>query len=185
MKQFFIFLLLSNLVNSQELLFHENFDEMKFDNTFNHNWIVKNIEGKNTWRVSSHKNSKNKLYAKISGYKGSEIEKDLLILKQNLTKCYNASLEFETAVGYYKHNGLTVWTNDNKNIEEGNKLENIIIASEADLKEYSFSPFINSNKIDISEYCGGMFYLGFLYEGNNLDKSTVFEVDNIKIEINN
>ncbi len=169
---------------TQELFFEETFDKMTFGDSFERNWIMKNIQGKNTWRVSSHKNSTTKLYAKISGYKGSEIEEDWLILKQDLTNCYNASLEFETAIGFYQHDGLSVWIHDTEDLLKGRELKSTRLASKKDLKEFSFSPFIPSGKIDLAEFCGGMFYLGFHYLGNNSNESTVFEIDNIKIFIN-
>lgn len=169
---------------SQELLFEENFNHMSFGDSFNENWIVKNIEGKNTWRVSSHKGSKTKLYAKVSGYKGSDIEEDWLILKQDLTSCYNASLTFETAIGYYQHEGLTVWIHDTKDIQKGKKLDSVNLASKKDIKKATFSPFISSGSIDISSFCGGMLYVGFRYLGNHNNESTVFELDNLRITIN-
>lgn len=169
---------------TQELFFEEDFNQMTFGNSFDQNWIVKNVEGKNTWRISSHKNSKTKLYAKISGYKGSEKEEDWLILKQDLTHCYNASLLFETAVGFYQHQGLSVWVHDSDTISQGKKLDSIQLASKKDLKNHSFSPFVSSQRINISAFCGGMFYLGFRYLGNHSNKSTVFELDNIQIWIN-
>ena len=183
MKQLF-FLLLCNSILCQEIIYSENFDSMPFGSDFDPHWSVKNIEGQNSWRVSSHKNSKSKLYAKISGYKGSKIESDLLILKQDLTKCYNASIEFETSIGFFKHDGLTVWTHDSENFTQAKKIDPIRIAKQEDLDNYTFSPFISSNKIDISHYCGGPFYLYFHYLGNNDSKSTVYEIDNIQIWIN-
>ncbi len=182
--KYLIFLLLPSFFFTQELFFEENFDRMSFGDSFDKNWIVKNVEGENGWRVSSHKGSKTKLYAKISGYKGSDTEEDWLILKQDLTSCYNASLTFETAVGYYQHPGLTVWIHDTENIQEGKKLDSVNLASKKDVEKYSFSSFVSSGTLDISSFCGGMFYLGFRYLGNNHNESTVFELDNLRITIN-
>ncbi|APD06105.1 hypothetical protein UJ101_00566 [Flavobacteriaceae bacterium UJ101] len=184
MKFLLLLLFFPHFSFTQELFFQENFDQMTFGNSFNHNWVVKNIEGKNSWRISSHKNSKTKLYAKISGYKGSEKEEDWLILKQDLTHCYNASLQFETATGFYQHHGLSVWIHDSENISQGEKIDSIKLASEENIKAYSFSPFVSSQRINVSAFCGGMFYLGFRYLGNNSNESTVFELDNIQIWIN-
>lgn len=181
---YLLLLLFPFLSFTQELLFEEDFNQMNFGNSFDENWIVKNNQGKNSWRVSSHKNSKTKYYAKISGYKGSDNEEDWLILKQDLTHCYNASLKFETAIGFYQHHGLSIWIHETEDITQGKKLDSITLASKHDIKKYSFSPFVPSQKINISTFCGGMFYLGFRYLGNNTDKSTVFEVDNIQLWIN-
>ncbi|MFV0530239.1 MAG: choice-of-anchor J domain-containing protein [Flavobacteriales bacterium] len=169
---------------AQEPFFKETFDQMSFGSFFDQNWTVKNIQGENSWRVSSHKKSTTGLYAKISGYKGSENEEDWLVLKKDLSSCYKASLEFETATGYYKHNGLSIWIHDTENImEKGKKVEKVNLASKKDLKKYNFSPFVSSGKIDISEFCGGMFYVGFRYLGNNSNESTTFELDNVQISI--
>ncbi len=170
---------------SQKLYFEETFDKMKLGNRFNKNWTVQNKKGKNTWHVSSHKNAKTKLYAKISGYRGSKQEDDWLILRQDLSACYKASLSFESATGYYKHNGLSILISDSSDFSNAKKLKEITIASARNVTRGNFSSFIPSGKIDLSAHCGGEVYIGFHYIGNNTSQSTTFEIDNIKIWINN
>ena len=174
---------LFGVIMAQKTIFSQNFVSLFLGQKFDSSFINKNKNGKNSWRVATHNASKTGNYAKMSAYNTDGEEEDWLILKVDLTQCFKAQLQFETAVGYYDKPTLKVFVTDSLTTDFSTfKPITARLAEGKDVKKGKFSDFVSSGKIDVSDYCGGILYLGFQYVGNKLGQSTLYELDNILIE---
>ena len=173
--------LFSSCVFAQKLYFSEDFKSYDFGKELSDNWKIQSVKGKNYWRVSSHKNSKTGKYLKISAYKGDLEEIDEAILSLDLSHCYEANFEFQSAIGYFQEKSQLELLISDSFSGNYSPIKNVRIANSENIRKGKFSSFISSGKIDISDYCGGFIHLKFAYKGSVENGATTYEIDDIKI----
>ena len=140
-------------------------------------------QGERSWGYKKHKNNG---YFQMTGYE-EKVTTDktfvswLVTPKVNLDNYDNEVFSFESKNGFYKHTALTVWYSkdfDNDvTTATWTKLEGYSV-DERPNKSYGEN-FVKSGDIDLSAMSGNI-TIAFKWEGNNKDKTTTYQVDNIK-----
>ncbi|MDR1682937.1 MAG: choice-of-anchor J domain-containing protein, partial [Candidatus Symbiothrix sp.] len=96
-----------------------------------------------------------------------------------------SKLSFETAGGYF--NASTVFEvyaldSDNPVTANKTKLEGWHLAETDDIVSGSYTPFMPSGEIDLSDFAGTTQYIGFCYTGTSgSGNSTTYQLDNVNI----
>ena len=152
-----------------------------FDNGIPDGWTNLNVSGTNKWDKGTYNDTE--VYAKVTGYKGSNPPFDIWLItpKLDIKNAKNKVFTFDSQVNNYGTNNLEVYlmdTNDPRTATVKVKL-NAMFAPRPTSSAYS--GWYPSGDIDLSQWDDGSYYVGFnYYAPNDPDNNyTTWCIDNV------
>ncbi|MDX9695350.1 MAG: DUF5689 domain-containing protein [Bacteroidales bacterium] len=149
-------------------------------NYLTNGWLNANKVGERYWQGKDYNSNK---YVQATAFGSTSAIMESWLVTPGVTLTTPKKLNFETATGYYKHAGLTVWVSTNFDGNSANlftatwtQINPTIAAGPAD----GYSSFVGSGDVDLSAYSGTIYVL-FKYTGNNTTQTTTFQLDNVNI----
>jgi len=149
------------------------------------NWKTLGVVGNEAWVGRDFSSN---TYALIQGHNSDYASIESWLVSPKMDFDVAQTLEFESKIGYWKHDGLTVWIStdfDGCNVADAtwSELTSAVIAnsvnSPSGIDNYA-DFFINSGSVDLSSFSGDG-YIGFRYVGDNTTNTTTYQVDNVVI----
>ncbi len=147
-------------------------------------WLNANMQGERYWKLASYSNNK---YAQANAYNANSTDLEMWLVSPGINCDVNKTLSFETKVGYWKHDPLTVYIStdfdgDPSNLSTATWTDitsNFTIPNEpASGYGSSYTP---SGNFDMSSYTGQTVYILFKYTGNNSTNTTTMQIDNVVV----
>lgn len=154
-------------------------DQVSYEDIDIDGWVNEAIEGTRKWIARDYDGN---FFAQATSYNGGEANDCWLITKAiNLDELTNPKLEFESAIAYWVHDGLTVYIStdfDGSDITSATWEEiNCDLAGQQN-NNYEW---VESGIIDLSGYSGTA-YIAFQYTGDdNAGNTTTYRIDNVKV----
>lgn len=138
--------------------------------------------GERLWAGKEYNDNK---YAQFSSYNSEEQNEAWLITPAiNLAYTMGESLTFDVNIGYFTHEGLTVYIStdfdgDATTATWDDVTSNFTIPVEP---TSGYGTFASAGTMDISAYNGEMIYVAFVYEGDgNAGLTTTYQIDNVAV----
>ena len=194
MKKFLLLLIgiLFTMGMYAQALLSEDFEGYTSGDPINQNgWITIDTSGADTGAVWTVKKTGGTKFAKIDAYYSDTVEAFLIspeIDMTNLSANDEVNLYYDVAVGYWKHQGLTLYvaTGMSSNITDTlNEIRNANLTVLQDSFQTTptsgYGSFITYHE-NLNNYKGQKIRLVFYYYGNKAEnKTTTFDIDNIKL----
>jgi len=160
---------------------NETFDGATANADFSTNgWLNANKQGERYWQGKEYNSNK---YVQATAFGATSATMESWLVTPGVTLTTPKKLSFDSATGYYKHAGLTVWVSTNFDGNKDNLFTSTwtqVSATIAAGPSNGYSDFVNSGDIDLSSYSGTIYVL-FKYIGDNSTNTTTFQIDNVKI----
>lgn len=137
------------------------------------------LEGTRSWLAREFSGN---IYAQGTAFNDSSPTMDTWLITPKLNMDVITTLEFESAMAFWTHDGLSVHisTDYDGNDVDGatwTELTSATIAGESD----GDHNWVASGKVDLSSY-NGIAHIAFRHQGNNTSGTTSYRIDNIVIE---
>jgi len=145
-------------------------------------WLNANKQGERYWIGKEYEGTK---YAQFSGYGATYTNLESWLVTPGVLVSNGHKLMFDTRVGYWKHNALTVYISSNF---DGNN-DNLFTSTWTDITsdcnlptepEETYGPTFTTD-FDLSSYAGETIYVLFKYTGDNSVNTTTMQLDNVQI----
>lgn len=141
-------------------------------------WANIAVKGSRLWRSAEFGVN---VYAQATAFNDSNPEMESWLISPEIDLDEDKKLSFESAYGFYTHDGLSVWVSsdfDGNNVGSATWTQlNARITQQSDA-EHAWIP---SGDIDLSGFSGKI-RIGFKYIGNPNDGTTSYRIDNVKVE---
>lgn len=161
-----------------DILLFETFDNVTIDAPVNlPGWYMYNEEGSVDWIGREFSNNQ---FVQINPFQTNQPSVVTWLISPSFDLADPATLTFTTTVAFEQQEGLTVWIStdfDGSDVENANWTElNANIASSNDnyVEE-------SSGDVDLSAFSGTA-YIAFRYEGDGISNTTLYQLDDVKVE---
>lgn len=141
-------------------------------------WLNVAVEGTRVWQAREFSGN---TYAQATAFNDTSPSMETWLVTPKLDLEKVSTLEFESAMAYYAHDGLAVYIStdfDGNDVEGANwtELSSAVIAGESD----GDHTWVSSGAVDISSF-SGTGYVAFRHIGNSNSGATSYRIDNIEI----
>ena len=134
--------------------------------------------GNRLWTIGEFSGNR---FATVSAFQSPDAGNKMWLITPDLEIESGIKLEFESAQGFYVHNGLKVYISND--FDGGNPLEatwNELNATIAGPNQERWE-FISSGILDLSSFAGTA-HIAFVYEGSNpAGNTTTYRIDNLRV----
>ncbi len=142
-------------------------------------WVNATVTGTRSWYAQEFESN---IYAQATSFNSTEAnEMWLITVGVNLDNSANPVLEFESALAFWSHDGLTVYIStdfDGSNIQQATWHELPCTLAGQSSTNYEYVP---SGQVNLSAY-SGVGYIAFKYVGDdNTGENTSYIIDNLKV----
>jgi DNA/RNA endonuclease YhcR with UshA esterase domain len=142
-------------------------------------WTNIATAGTRIWRGATYQATS---YAQSTAYNSNLADMTTWVITPNLNLKTQKTLDFETAMAYYKHDGLTVWVSNNFTGDAAaatwTQLTSATIAGSAS----GNNTWVPSGVIQLPIYANGFGNIAFKYQGNSAANTTTYRIDNVNVQ---
>jgi len=170
-------------VNCDLTSLDEDFNDISTSGNFDLEcWQNVAITGSEYWEGRSFSGNS---YPQISGFNSSSTEIETYLISPPIDLSGVSTLNFDSKAAFCNHEGLIVAIStdfDGVDIGAANWTTlNSAVISDSDCASGYPDNFTNSGDVDISGF-SGTGYFAFIYNGNNSDETTTYQVDNVSVQ---
>jgi hypothetical protein len=140
-------------------------------------WSNVTTEGSREWVKRSFSGNG---FAEATSFSDSEPALDAWLITPELDLSKVSSLNFESAMAFYQHNGLSVMISQDYNGDLNTATWQDLGANLAGSSNGNYE-WVPSGNIDLTVYTGNA-HIAFRYQGTSASNTTTFRLDNITIE---
>jgi Family of unknown function (DUF5689) len=142
-------------------------------------WTNIATAGTRIWRGATYQATS---YAQATAYNSNLADMTTWIITPNLDLKTQKTLDFETAMAYYKHDGLTVWVSNNFTGDPAaatwSQLTTATIAGSAS----GNNTWVPSGAVQLPIYSSGFGNIAFKYQGNSATNTSTYRIDNVNVQ---
>jgi len=153
-------------------------DQTDFEAVAMRNWQNLAQKGNRNWQAKEFSGN---LYAQATSFRDMDPEMEAWLITPKLNMDVITTMDFESAMSFYKHDGLTVYISvdyDGSDVNGATWVDlSPRIASEAD----GDNNWVPSGAVDLSAY-NGIAHIAFVHVGNSATNTTSYRLDNIEIK---
>ena len=132
------------------------------------NWIAKSFTGDR--------------YAQATAYLSNLADMQSWLITPALDLTAQRTMDFKTAIAFFKHDGLTVWVSNNFNGTDPTAATWSQITCDLAGASQANYDWVPSGPISLPIYATGVGHVAFKYAGNTSTNTTTFRLDNVKMQ---
>jgi len=121
-------------------------------------------------------------FAQATAFNSDDAVVDTWLVTPGIDLSQHNTLQFQTAKAFYVQDGLSVLVSSDfsgdVNTANWSPVTDAVIANDMD-EDFDW---IDSGVIDLSQYGSGVLHVAFRYEGDNVDNTSTFRIDNVLVE---
>lgn len=123
-------------------------------------------------------------YAQASAFQSNQTNMEAWLISPKLTLTTAKFLQFESAMAYWKHDGLKVYISNNFNGTDPKAPGTTWTELDCDLAGQATAnhTWVPSGVISLPIYATGFGHIAFVYTGNSSAQTTDYRIDNVKVQ---
>lgn len=142
-------------------------------------WTNIAVAGTRVWTGEIFNSTK---YAQASAYQSGLANMEAWLISPKIVLTTAKTLQFESAMAYWKHDGLRVYVSNNFNGTDPKAATwtelNCTLAGQSSANH----AWVPSGVISLPIYASGYGHIAFVYTGNSSQNTTDYRVDNVKVQ---
>jgi hypothetical protein len=142
-------------------------------------WTNIATAGTRKWRGATFQSES---YVQATAYNSNLADMTTWMISPKIDLTTAKSLQFESAVSFYKHDGLTVWVSNNFNGSDPTAATWTQLDGDLAGALSANYAWIPSGSITLPIYASGVGHIAFKYEGNTSTNTSTYRIDNVKVQ---